>query len=135
MVFSLGRISAVFAVTIGFLSSPCAQAAPPSAMTSDRLLTEVQRRAVRFFWEQSDSHTGLTKDRAHNVGAPDDYTVASIASTGYALASLPIAVSHRWIDRHAAYDRALTTLRFLHEKMPQEHGWFYHFVDMRTGQR
>jgi hypothetical protein len=112
--------------------------APPSAagrpMTEERLLTEVQRRAFRFFWEQSDPATGLTKDRADNATS-DAYTVASTASTGYALASLPVAVSHGWIDRQAAYNRALTTLRFVHDRLPQVHGWYYHFIDMHTGER
>src|SRR5260370_31698242 len=37
--------------------------------------------------------------------------------------------------RGEARRRALVTLRFLSERMPQEHGWYYHFVDMRTGAR
>lgn len=112
-----------------------AQPAEPLKPLSDAaLLTEVQRRAFRFFWEKSDPETGLTNDRAHNRGPDDNFTVASTASTGYALAALPIAVEHHWMDRKQAYDRALLTLRFL-SKMPHEHGWFYHFVDRHSGQR
>lgn len=117
--------------------NPAAHAAAPQTlpkMTDSALLTEVQRRAFRFFWEKSDPTTGLTNDRAKNRGE-DDYTVASVASTGYALAALPIAVEHRWVEKDKAYLRALTTLRFLHDKMPSEHGWFYHFIDKRTGER
>lgn len=121
------------------LSHPAQTAPKPTrasqAMTDDQLLTEVQKRAFRFFWEQSDPKTGLTKDRAKNVGDPDNYIVASTASTGYALAALPIAVTHGWIDKQAAYDRALTTLRFIHDKLPAVHGWYYHFLDWRTGER
>src|SRR5690242_1309508 len=69
------------------------------AMSDAQLLTEVQHRAFQFFWEKSDPSTGLTNDRAHNVGPDDTYMVASIASTGYALASLPVAVEHKWITR------------------------------------
>ena len=111
------------------------QAAPRQAdLTDAQLLTEVQRRACRFFWDESDPHTGLTKDRADNTGS-DTYTVASIASTGYALASLPVAVTHHWTDRRAAYARALVTLRFVHDRLPQVHGWYYHFIDQHTGER
>src|SRR5579862_3081916 len=104
-------------------------------LTDAELLTEIERRACLFFWEQSDPTTGLTKDRAHNVGGPDTYTVASTASTGYALAALPIAVEHHWMDKDRAYARALLTLTFIHDKMVPEHGWYYHFIDMHTGQR
>jgi hypothetical protein len=107
----------------------------PLRLSDSELLTEIERRAYLFFWEQSDRLTGLTKDRAHNVGDPDTYTVASTASTGYALASLPIAVEHGWVDRDRAYDRALLTLQFVHDRMPAQHGWYYHFIDMHTGQR
>lgn len=113
-----------------------AQAQRPTLplLSEKQLLDEIQHRAFLFFWEKSDSHTGLTNDRAKNSGQ-DDYTVASTASTGYALASLPIAVQHRWIARKEAYNRALLTLTFLNNKLPNVHGWFYHFIDKRTGER
>lgn len=124
------------ALVLGLLlSSSPAVAAHAVRRPVTPLLAEVERRACLFFWQQSDPNTGLTKDRAHNGGAPDNYTVASIASTGYALASLPIAVQNGWRTRQEAYDRALTTLRFLYNQEPQVRGWFYHFLDMHTGAR
>jgi hypothetical protein len=102
--------------------------------SSDRkLLEDLQHRAVRFFWEKTDPITGLVNDRADNFGA-DNETVASIASTGYGLAALPIAVEHGWINRNEAADRARVTLRFL-LTMSNQHGWLVHFVDRRTGER
>lgn len=106
----------------------------PPPLTDARLLDEVQRRAVRFFWERSNPKTGLANDRAKNGGV-DDYTVASTASTGYALAALPIAVERKWVGRGDAEKRAVRTLRFILDKMPNVHGWLYHFVDGRTGER
>ena len=114
-----------------------ALAAPPS-------LEVVQRRAFDFFWNETDPHTGLTRDRARNVGdtpaaqtiAPAvAHAVASTAATGYALAALPVGVSHGWITRPQGYARALTTLRFLHDRLPNEHGFYFHFVDAKTGAR
>jgi hypothetical protein len=102
--------------------------------SSDRqLLEEVARRAARFFWEKADPGTGLVNDRANNFGA-DEETVASIASTGYGLSALPIAVENGWLNRNEAAGRARTTLRFL-LSMPHQHGWLVHFVDRRTGER
>jgi len=106
--------------------------APAAAPTLDA----VQQRAFVFFWSESDPKTGLTKDRARNLpGRPDAYTVASIAATGYALAALPVGVSHGWVSRKAAYARALTTLRFVNERMENSHGFYFHFVDKATGAR
>jgi hypothetical protein len=102
-------------------------------LSDQELLEEVQRRAVRFFWEKTDPATGLVNDRANNFGA-DDETVASIASTGYGLAALPIAVERGWLSQTEAAERARATLRFL-LSMPNQHGWLVHFVDRRTGER
>jgi len=96
----------------------------------------MQRRAFDFFWNESDSKTGLTKDRARNLpGRADTYTVASTAATGYALAALPVGVSHGWVSRKVAYARALITLRFVQDKMENHHGFYFHFVDKATGAR
>ena len=96
----------------------------------------MQRKAFAFFWNESDPKTGLTKDRARNLpGQADANSVASIAATGYALAALPVGVTHGWISRKAAYARALTTLRFVHDKMENHHGFYFHFVDKTTGGR
>jgi hypothetical protein len=98
-------------------------------------LETLARRAFDFFWQETHPQTGLTKDRAKNSGQPDEYTVASIAATGYALAALPIAASRRWVKKADAQQRALLTLRFVSEKLPHEHGFFYHFIDWRDGKR
>lgn len=117
------------------VKSVIASAPKPISPSPPPSLEAVQRRAFDFFWNESDPKTGLTKDRAKNVGVPDSYTVASTAATGYALASLPVGVAHGWISRRAAYTRALTTLRFLHDRLPNEHGFYFHFVDAKTGRR
>lgn len=102
---------------------------PPSLET-------VQRRAFDFFWKESDPATGLTHDRARNIGEiSGPTTVASTAATGYALAALPVGVSHGWITRQQGYSRARTTLRFLRDQLPDTHGFFFHFVDAKTGHR
>ena len=102
------------------------------ARSRAELLDEVQKRAFRFFLEKLDPETGLVNDRSNN-SKEDDYTVASIASTGYALAALPIAVERKWVTRAEAEKRARTTLDFFLSKTENVHGWYYHFVDRRTG--
>ncbi len=118
------------------ISSPAGAASPPPTTETAPTMETVQHRAFDFFWKESDPITGLTKDRAQNLGdAPDTHTIASTAATGYALAALPIGVSHKWITRDQGYARALTTLRFVHDKLPNNHGFYYHFVDKSTGER
>jgi hypothetical protein len=105
-------------------------------MTKTSLSLEtLARRATEFFWHETHPATGLTKDRAKNIGSPDSYTVASVAATGYALAALPIAVSRGWRSRADAQQRALLILRFLSLELHHQHGFFYHFLDWRDGKR
>jgi hypothetical protein len=99
----------------------------------DQLLLEVQRRAVKFFWEKAHPSTGLINDRAHNF-SDENITVASIAATGYGLAALPIGVVNGWLTRVEGAERARTTLRFL-TTMPHKRGWMCHFVDRSNGNR
>lgn len=111
----------------------CTGTPAPSQTPDEQLLDEVQRRAVRFFWEAADPATGLINDRADNFGT-DDHTVASIAATGYGLAALPIGIRRGWLNRTEAAARARRTLGFL-LTMPNERGWMAHFVEKANGER
>lgn len=127
-------------ILAGALFSGCGGAQPvdePQAFSVD----QCARKAFNYFRQEADPVTGLVKDRATNVGPIREYDVASIAATGFGLVAICIGAERGWLTRDAAYGRALNTLRFLSgdptypRQMPQEHGFFYHFVNWRTGQR
>jgi hypothetical protein len=106
----------------------------------DAFLEDLSRRSFRFFWEQADPETGLVADRARANGAPypenhASRNIASSAATGFGLTAICIAADRGWITPQAARERTLTTLRFYAERSPHERGWFYHFVDRKTGER
>ena len=108
----------------------------PKSSAPEELLENIAHRAFAFFYDESHPDTGLTKDRATNLqGKEDAHFIASIAATGYALASLPIAVERKWLDKPTAAKRALLTLRFVYDKLPNVHGFHYHFVDWKSGDR
>jgi len=105
-----------------------------SAKTDDQLLDEIQRASFDFFWNEAGPATGQVKDRALAAGN-DTRTVSSIAATGFGLTALCIADRRGYKNSADIKDRVRTTLRFLANQLPQEHGFFYHFVDMNTGAR
>jgi hypothetical protein len=104
--------------------------------SDDSFLDDMSQRSFRFFWEQSDPHTGLTRDRTASGSHPEELrNIGSIAATGFGLAALCIGADRNWIDADQARARARNTLRFLANDAPHERGWFYHCMDIRTGQR
>jgi hypothetical protein len=101
----------------------------------DKLLDEIERRAFLFFWEQSDPTTGLTKDRNLAQSADDPRDIASIAANGFGLTALAIAHHHGWVTTGALVERTRNTLHFFLNNAQQQHGFFYHFMHMKTGER
>ncbi len=103
-------------------------------------LEDLERRAFRFFGEHSDAETGLTLDRARTNGdAPKigkaHFQVASIASTGFALTSYCIADERKWITSDEARTKTRRTLDFFANRAFHKNGWFYHWIDQKTGER
>jgi hypothetical protein len=101
-------------------------------------LEDLERRSFQYFWDQAAAPTGLVLDRTRTDGSPadeDHRTVASIAATGFGLTALCIAAERGWIKREDARERVRTTLRFFAGRALHEHGWFYHWMDVNTGER
>src|SRR5437588_2880875 len=94
----------------------------------------MERRICLFFYEQVDPVTGLVKDRARHTGA-DAHTISSIAATGFGLSAMCIAHANSFLKPADALQRVQQTLEFLASRMPHEHGFFFHFVDMHTAAR
>lgn len=100
------------------------------------MLAAIQREAFAYFLLETNSTNGLVRDKTCN-----DWP-ASIAAVGMALTAYPIGVERYFLTRKDAIQRTLTTLRFF-ANSPQGtelnatgyKGFYYHFLDMKTGQR
>ena len=93
------------------------------------LLNQVEQDTVQYFIRLSDKITGLTRDSSRS-GSP-----ASIAATGFALASVAIAQDRGWIPREQAQKQIEKTLRTLLNQAHHKNGFFYHFLDPREAKR
>ena len=112
---------------------------PPYLLTDqdDRFLEDLSHRSFQFFWEQADPATGIIRDRARTDGSPSESArdVGSIAAVGFGLSGLCIAAERGWLPRASVVDRARATLQFFAVRMNHQNGWFFHFVNLRTGAR
>jgi hypothetical protein len=106
----------------------------PLSPEDDAFLEELEKANFQFFWEQGDQETGLVKDR-FNVRGTDHTTVSNIAATGFGLTAICIGQKRGYVPLRDARERVLVALRFLAKKMTHHRGFFYHWVDVKTGQR
>jgi hypothetical protein len=97
-------------------------------------LEAVERASFDFFWEQASPITGHIEDRGPADGGTHK-NVSSIASTGFGLTAMCVADHRGWLNHGVILERVKTILRFALEKLPHEHGFFYHFVNPDTGAR
>jgi hypothetical protein len=93
----------------------------------EALLEEIQHACFLFFWNEVGRPSELAKDRMKGP-------VASVASVGFQLSSLPIGVEHGWITREQGEQRARTALQSLVERSDNKRfGLYLHFVDLNSG--
>lgn len=97
--------------------------------TDRELLNKIEQASLQYFIRLSYKTTGLTKDSSRS-GSP-----ASIAATGFALAAIAIGHSRGWISPELAEKQLTKTLRTLLHKAEHKNGFFYHFLDVQTGER
>src|SRR5258708_28201653 len=100
-------------------------------------LEDLEHRGFLYFWEQTDSSTGLVLDRSSADGGRakgPSRDIASLAATGFGLTAISIGPEHGWITPGQARSRCPNTLQFFAGKVFQEHGWFYHWMDVATGE-
>jgi len=102
----------------------------------EEVLRKLQFQSFSYFHHETNPDNGLVLDKTAS-GWP-----ASIAATGLALTAYPVAVELNMMKRPAAVARALATLRFFQGSAQGEQpdatgykGFYYHFLDMRTGRR
>src|SRR5437870_11487902 len=133
------RLAASLAASllVACLSNHPASPPPPDSARAAAFLDTLEERTFHYFWDLTNPQNGLTPDRAPSP------SFSSIAAVGFALTAYPIGVERRYITRAQAAQRTLTTLRFFWTA-PQDsavsgstgyHGFFYHFLDIGTGQR
>lgn len=107
----------------------CSYAQP----SNEEIMQLEQEASFNLLWETANIDAsspgyGLARDRY-----PANPDLASIAATGFYLASIPVGVENEWITYEEGYDRALTSLQSL-QNLPRVEGFYYHFYSMSTGQ-
>jgi hypothetical protein len=104
--------------------------------TDSEMLDRLRRETFEYFRNEANPANGLLPDKTQ-PGSP-----SSIAAVGMALSVYAVAVERELLSRAEAIHRTLTVLRFFHSSHQGVEpdatgykGFYYHFIDMRTGHR
>ena len=108
----------------------------PGEGFTDEELDQLQLTTLQYYLHESNPANGLIRDKT------DPRAPASIAAVGLGLATIPVLVERGVIAREFAPEIAVRTLRFFrdapHGPEPDAagyRGFYYHFLDMKTGRR
>jgi len=144
--FAHALTTALLAATLATVQASPVRAAPaPAPATTyaalpaeqQKLVDDLERRTFDWFWDGADPKTGLVPD--HYPGE----SFSSIAAVGFGLTAYGVGVERGYITRAQAVGRTLATLRFFKDSPQNDseddaagyRGFYYHFLDMKTGKR
>jgi hypothetical protein len=131
------QVTAVNASSQTSSPSPIVFTSPNPFPNDDAFLDYLEQANFDYFWYTANPANGLIPDRSTAGSA------CSIASDGFGLTAIGIAIDHGWVTRDRGAARVLTTLNTFWSG-PQGtnasgvigyNGWFYHFLDMNTATR
>lgn len=104
--------------------------------TDEEMLDLLQKETFTYFLAQADDETGLIADKTQPASP------ASIAAVGMALSCYVTGVERKLISREDAVNRTIKVLRFFKNSQQGTEvdatgykGFYYHFLDIKTGKR
>ena len=89
----------------------------------DSLLTLVQQRTFRYFWDYAHPVSGLARER---LGSGD---IVTSGGSGFGVMTLPVAVERGFISREDGASRLLKIVTFLNSKADRFHGAYSHWLN------
>ncbi len=97
-------------------------------ITDDELITLVQRRTFKYFWEFGHPESGMARERSSSND------IVTTGGTGFGVMAMIVAVERGFITREEAVGRVLKILHFLKNDAARYHGAFAHWINGRTGE-
>jgi hypothetical protein len=106
----------------------------------DALLEDLSHRCFNYFADSMNPTTGICWDLIHGNPADSekkqDDQRGSTGVTGFALTAMAIGAERKYIDRAKAKDNVRRCLRsYTNGTAKGSNGWFWHFNDVRDGER
>jgi hypothetical protein len=103
-------------------------------ITDDSLLTLVQYRTFKYFWDGAEPNSGLARERFHVDGLypENDANVVTTGGSGFGLMAILVGIERGFISRDEAFKRYTRIVDFL-KNADRFHGAWPHWLYGETG--
>lgn len=101
-------------------------------LTDEQVLDQVQKDAIKYFWEYAEPNSKLARERYHTDDPGNDANIVTTGGSGFGLMTLIVGIERGFIPRAEAVSRLKIALNFL-EKADRFHGAWPHWMNGATG--
>lgn len=113
-------------------SNPVSSAESVPKFTDEQALDQVQRDAIRYFWEYADPISKLARERYLEEDPDFESNIITTGGSAFGLMSIIVGIERGFLPRDEAVSRLTTAMHFL-EKAERFHGAWPHWIDNKTG--
>ncbi|MBC5839349.1 glucoamylase family protein [Flavobacterium muglaense] len=111
---------------------PTTPTAPVTALSDTEVLDQVQKDAIKYFWDYAEPNSKLGRERYHTDDPSFEANKVTTGGSGFGLMSLIVGIERGFIPRVEAVNRMTTAMDFLN-KADRFHGAWAHWMDGATG--
>lgn len=104
----------------------------PTILTDEQVLDQVQKDAIKYFWEYAEPNSKLARERYHTDDPGNDANIVTTGGSGFGLMTLIVGIERGFIPRAEAVSRLKIALNFL-ENADRFHGAWPHWMSGATG--
>lgn len=111
---------------------PTTPTTPVVPLTDAEVLDQVQKDAIKYFWEYAETNSKLARERYLTDDPGFEANVITTGGSGFGLMTLVVGVERGFVSRTEAVSRLTTALTFL-ENADRFHGAWSHWINGTTG--
>ena len=133
-ILAVGVLSLGIASSCQNMQKPVANHQGVEHSKEQHLMDQVQKDALKYFWDFAEPNSLLARERYHQDGVypQNDSHVVTTGGSGFGLMSLLVGVERGFIPRAEAVDRLTHIADFL-ASAERHHGAWSHWIDGRNG--
>ena len=105
---------------------------PITPISDTDALDQVQKDALKYFWDYAQSNSKLARERYHTDDTSNDANIITTGGSGFGLMTIVVGIERGFVNRAEAVSRLTTALNFL-ENADRFHGAWSHWIDGTNG--